>query len=56
MREKLFHILFIVLLIMVAGIIYKISYSKTLAFIPILILIFYLLENRDKIFTKKESI
>ncbi|BFI73360.1 hypothetical protein YN1_3470 [Nanoarchaeota archaeon] len=56
MKEKLSYILFIILLVIIAGIIYKISYSKTLAFIPILILIIYLLENRDKIFAKKENI
>ncbi len=55
MKEKISDILIIIIFILIGIITYKITYSKTLASFSFIILIFYLLENKEKLFRKKED-
>jgi hypothetical protein len=55
MKIKFDELLFIVLMIVIGILIYKLTYSKTLTFFPFIILLFYLLENKETFLRRKEE-
>ncbi|MGC9132884.1 MAG: hypothetical protein ACP5GJ_00550 [Nanopusillaceae archaeon] len=55
MKIKIEDLLFTILMIAIGILIYKLTYSKTLASFPFIIILFYLLENREIFLRKKEE-